>query len=427
MCLLAWFGSIAAAQTSNGKAAEPTAYGTRQDVMRFADELAARHHELDASWVREQLQRSRFVGVVQKLIMPPPAVNGKATVKNWAAYRARFVERERIAAGMAFWRANEQWLQRAEERWGVPAQVVVGVIGVETYYGRLTGSFRVIDALATLSFDFPTGRRDRTPFFRSELEQFLLWCARERCDPAQVQGSFAGAMGLPQFMPSSLNTWAVDFDGDGHVNLAGSAADAIGSVARYLNYFGWERASPTHFDVRAPDNPADRALLLGPDILPLFSADEFTERGATLPAEGRAHEGPLALVELHNGDTGTAQPRRRHAQLLGGDTLQLVELLRAGSDRLGRGRRRTHAQSQRRQQPVDESALTVATLHRVFVYGTLKEGFRNFHVNRGTRLPGEFVTEQAFPLYVIGEFGLAVAGSSAWPRSSRYGSGVRGR
>ena len=293
---------LAAAQTSNGKAAEPPAYGTRDDVMRFASEVAARHGELDARWLRERLQRARFVGSVQKLIMPPLTVDGKATVKNWGAYRTRFVERERIAAGVAFWRANEQWLQRAEERWGVPAQVIVGVIGVETYYGHLTGNYRVIDALATLSFDFPAGRRDRAPFFRGELEQFLLWCARERCDTAQVQGSFAGAMGLPQFMPSSLNTWAVDFDGDGHVNLAGSAADAIGSVARYLNYFGWERGLATHFDVRPPDDDSNRALLLGPDILPLFSADEFIERGATLTAEGRAHEGPLALVELHNGE-----------------------------------------------------------------------------------------------------------------------------
>jgi len=298
LVVLALAGCVAAAQAANGKNAEPPAYGARDDVMRFADELAARHAELDARWLREQLQRARMLETTRKLIMPPPT----GTVKNWAAYRARFIERDRIAAGAAFWRANAQWLQRAEERWGVPAQVIVGVIGVETYYGRLTGNVRVIDALATLSFDFPSGRRDRTPFFRSELEQFLLWCARERCDPAQVQGSFAGAMGLPQFMPGSVNRWAVDFDGDGHVNLAGSSADAIGSVAHYLNYFGWERGAPTHFDVRAPDDENNRALLLGPDILPLFSAEEFTERGATLPAEGRAHEGPLALVELLNGD-----------------------------------------------------------------------------------------------------------------------------
>lgn len=277
---------------------EPPAYGARDDVMRFADEVAARHAGLDRAWVREQLQRARQVERVRQLIMPPPS----GTAKNWAAYRARFVEGDRIAAGAAFWRDNARWLAQAEARWGVPAAVIVGVIGVETYYGRLTGGFRVIDALATLSFDFPTGRRDRTPFFRGELEQFLLWCARERCDITQVQGSFAGAMGLPQFMPGSINRWAVDFDGDGHVNLAASAADAIGSVARYLHYFGWQRGLRTHFDVRAPDDAASRALLLGPDILPLFSSEEFVERGATLSAEGRAHAGPLALVELQNGD-----------------------------------------------------------------------------------------------------------------------------
>lgn len=277
---------------------EPPAYGAREDLMRFADELAARHAGLDPAWLRSQLQRARKVERVQQLVMPPPA----GTAKNWAAYRARFVERDRIAAGLAFWRAHADWLTRAEARWGVPAQVIIGVIGVETYYGRLTGGFRVIDALATLAFDFPSGRRDRSAFFRGELEQFLLWCARERCDITQVQGSYAGAMGLPQFMPGSINRWAVDFDGDGHVDLATSAADAIGSVARYLNYFGWQRGAPTHFNVRAPDDAANRELLLGPDILPLFSAEEFVERGATLTAEGRAHAGPLALVELQNGD-----------------------------------------------------------------------------------------------------------------------------
>jgi membrane-bound lytic murein transglycosylase B len=266
--------------------------------MRFADELAARRPEVDAEWVKAQLARARHVAPVAKLIMPPPA----ATAKNWAAYRSRFIERERIAAGVAFWRRHAAWLDAAEQRWGVPPQIVVSVIGVETFYGRITGGFRVIDALATLAFDFPSGRRDRTPFFRDELEQFLLWCARERCDPAEVKGSFAGAMGLPQFMPGSINRWAVDFDANGHVDLAASAADAIGSVARYLHYFGWQRGLPTHFDVQPPDDAVQRAFLLGPDILPLFSADEFLERGATLGAAARAHDGPLALVELHNGD-----------------------------------------------------------------------------------------------------------------------------
>jgi membrane-bound lytic murein transglycosylase B len=261
-----------------------------------------RHPRLDASWVRAQLAGARRIEAVRQAIMPPPVVDGRATAKNWAAYRARFIEPRRIAAGLAFWRDNATWLERAEARWGVPARVVVGVIGVETFYGRMTGGFRVIDALATLAFDFPEGRRDRSAFFRSELEEFLLWCAREQCDTGQAQGSFAGAMGLPQFMPSSINRFAVDFDGDGHINLAASAPDAIGSVARYLHHFGWQAGQPTYFEVRPPEQTAERAWLLGPDILPLFSAEEFAAHGAVLSAAGRSYDGPLALVELLNGD-----------------------------------------------------------------------------------------------------------------------------
>jgi membrane-bound lytic murein transglycosylase B len=175
-------------------------------------------------------------------------------------------------------------------------------VGVETYYGRHTGNFRVIDALATLSFDFPTGRKDRSAFFRSELEAFLSWCAREGVDPQLQKGSFAGAMGLPQFMPSSIGKFAVDMDGDGHIDLQNSGADVVGSVARYLADAGWQRDMPTHFEVAVPVDASDRAVLLGPDILPSFSATQFAERGAELNDAGRRHIGPLALVELQNGD-----------------------------------------------------------------------------------------------------------------------------
>jgi membrane-bound lytic murein transglycosylase B len=194
-------------------APEPAAYGAREDVMRFADE-AAQRQGLEADWVRESLSRARFVPTVARLIMPPPA----GTAKNWAAYRGRFVEPRRIRAGLAFWQDNERWLQLAEERYGVPPAIVVGIVGVETIYGQQTGGFRVLDALATLSFDFPTGRRDRSAFFRSELENFLLMCRRESLDPTLPLGSYAGAMGLPQFMPSSVLKYGIDFDGDGHVD-----------------------------------------------------------------------------------------------------------------------------------------------------------------------------------------------------------------
>ncbi len=278
-------------------APEPTAYGSRDDVMRFADEAASRQG-LEADWVRESLARARFVPAVARLIMPPPA----GTAKNWAAYRGRFVEPRRIRAGLAFWQDNERWLQLAEERFGVPPAIIVGIVGVETIYGQQTGGFRVLDALATLSFDFPTGRRDRSAFFRSELESFLLMCRRESLDPALPLGSYAGAMGLPQFMPSSVLKYGIDFDGDGHVDLHASTADVIGSVANYLAAFGWERGGPTHFGVAAPVEVRDRALLLVPDILPSFSRDEFAERGAVLDEPGRAWDGKLALVELGNGD-----------------------------------------------------------------------------------------------------------------------------
>jgi lytic murein transglycosylase B len=281
-------------------------YGQRDDVMRFGAELAERHG-LDAAMVQAALQRARFVPSVAKFIMPPPA----GTAKNWALYRSRFIDATRIRAGVAFWRANEKWLKLAEELHGVPPEIVIGIIGVETIFGQQMGNFRVIDALATLAFDFPAGRKDRSAFFRDELEQFFVMCQSEGVNPLQQKGSFAGAMGMPQFMPSSFNKYAVDLDGDGHVDLRGSPADVIGSVAHYLAEFGWRRELPTRFEVAVPVDAADRAVLLAPDILPSFTPAEFTEHGAALdPAafaadvrlEASGGVGKLALVELQNGD-----------------------------------------------------------------------------------------------------------------------------
>lgn len=281
-------------------------YGARDDVMRFGAELATRQ-SLDIDAVQSALQRARFVPSVTRFIMPPPA----GTAKNWAAYRARFVEPIRIRAGVAFWRANEKWLQLAEEVYGVPPEIVVGIVGVETLWGQQMGSFRVIDALATLAFDFPTGRKDRSAFFRDELEAFFVMCKSEGLDPLAVKGSFAGAMGMPQFMPSSFNKYAVDLDGDGQVDLRGSAADVIGSVAHYLSEFGWRRGLPTRFGVAVPVDAAERALLLGPDIVPSFGVGDFVAHGAQLDATAFVTDarlqpggglGALALVELQNGD-----------------------------------------------------------------------------------------------------------------------------
>jgi membrane-bound lytic murein transglycosylase B len=273
-----------------------TTYAGHAAAATFAEELAATRG-LPLPWLRAQLVRAQRVEAVRRLVMPPPA----GVAKNWAAYRARFIEPQRIQAGVAFWRDHEAWLHEAHERWGVPGEVVVAIVGVETFYGRITGNFRLLDALSTLAFDFPPGRKDRSAFFRSELEEFFVLCAREGSDPQALKGSYAGAMGLPQFMPGSVNRYAVDFDGDGHIDLLKSPADVVGSVAHYLAVFGWERHLPTHYAVAAPVDSSDRAALLAPDILPTFTAAQFTERGAELPESARAHEGPLALVELQNG------------------------------------------------------------------------------------------------------------------------------
>ncbi|MBL8327943.1 MAG: lytic murein transglycosylase B [Rubrivivax sp.] len=283
-------------QTSANASRTGPLYAGREDVLRFAAELAERRG-WDRAWVERQLGQARQLAVVQRLIMPAPA----GTAKNWAAYRARFIEPRRIQAGMAFWDAHASALERAQARYGVPAELVVGIIGVETFYGRIMGDFRALDALATLSFDFPTGRRDRTPFFRSELEELLAFARRENIEPGSLKGSFAGALGLPQFMPGSINRHAVDFDGDGHIDLIANPVDAIGSVAHYLAAFGWQRGMPTHYEVTPPADEAARAVLLGPDILPSFSAAQMQELGAQLPPAARLHEGPMALVLLENG------------------------------------------------------------------------------------------------------------------------------
>ena len=267
--------------------------------MAAADDIAQRR-DLDREWVRQAIGQARYLPLVAKLIAPPPV----GTPKNWSAYRKRFIEPLRIQAGVRFWQANREALARAEAQFGVPAEIVVGIIGVETIYGQQTGGFRVMDALATLAFDFPASHpraKERAAYFKSELEQFLSQCKRTGQDPLAPLGSFAGAMGLPQFMPSSWNKYAIDFDGDSKVDLQNSAADSIGSVANYFKAFGWKPGVPPYFAVSFDETRLDKGTLLAPDILPSFSAASMADKGVLLDEAGRQHAGPLALVELQNG------------------------------------------------------------------------------------------------------------------------------
>ncbi|MBL0423177.1 lytic murein transglycosylase B [Ramlibacter sp. AW1] len=275
-------------------------YADHPEAMRFADEVAERRG-LDPAWTRRAIGQAQQLPLVQRLMQPAQP----GTRKNWAIYRSRFIDNFRINAGLRFWQENESWLAKAEREHGVPAEIIAGIIGVETIYGRQMGDFRVIDALSTLAFNHPENHpraAERAAYFRGELEQFLSTQHRRSLDPLEPLGSFAGATGMPQFMPSSWVKWAVDFDGDGRIDLRNSAADAIGSVANYLKGYGWQTGMPTHYPVRFDAETVDMDTLLAPDILPTFSAASFQAKGALLDGAAAGHAGPLALVELENGD-----------------------------------------------------------------------------------------------------------------------------
>ncbi|WP_310339671.1 lytic murein transglycosylase B [Rhodoferax saidenbachensis] len=274
-------------------------YATRPEVMLIADDIAQRRN-LDRDWVRNAVGQSRMVASVVRAITPPAV----GTPKNWALYRSRFVEPIRIRAGVKFWQDNRETLERAERETGVPASIIVGIIGVETIYGQQTGTYRVIDALTTLAFDFPGAhprKAERAAFFLSELEAFLSLTARTQTDPLALRGSYAGAMGLPQFMPSSWAKYAIDFDGDSRVDLFHSAPDVIGSVANYFVAYKWQRDLPTHYPVQLDPARLDRVTLLAPDIVPSFTPQAMADKGVLLDATALAHPGKLALVELQNG------------------------------------------------------------------------------------------------------------------------------
>ncbi len=268
-------------------------------VSLWATEAAQRLN-LDPAWVQKTMQKAQRLPLVEKLVLPAAS----PAAKDWGAYRARFIEPIRIQAGARFWLRHRATLEKAEREFGVPASIIVGIIGVETLYGQNTGNFRVLDALGTLAFHFPQAHpraAERQAFFRGELEQFLLLTSRSGANPLAVRGSYAGALGLPQFMPSSWAKFAVDYDGDGRIDLFTSPADAIGSVANYFKAFQWRPGMPTHYPVTLAPGQTDMDGLLAPDILPTFSVTQFVGKGAALEGAALQHPGPLALIELRNG------------------------------------------------------------------------------------------------------------------------------
>jgi membrane-bound lytic murein transglycosylase B len=277
---LAVFGALAAAggalraQTVNGETSGSLAYLERDEVQAYIDELV-RTHGIDRGWIEAAFEQARYSAQAEKLTTPSLT---PAAARNWLDYRARNVDERRIRDGTQFLRDERRALARAAERWGVPEEIIVGIIGVETVFGRNTGSFRTLDVLLTLSFDYTR----RAPMYREELAQFLLLCREQGLDPVAPRGSFAGAIGLPQFMPGSIRRWAVDFDGDGRVDLAASRADAIGSVANFLAAHGWQRDLPVQFRARADRDIADT---LGRGITALQAWRDVAALGVTIDGD----------------------------------------------------------------------------------------------------------------------------------------------
>ena len=216
--------------------------------------------------------------------------------KPWSEYRAIFITDKRIRDGAAFWHANESALSRAAATYGVAPEVIIAIIGVETSYGQITGGYRVIDALATLAFHYPGHDPARAGFFRTQLEQLLLIARDDHLDPLRLTGSYAGAMGMPQFMPESYRNLAVDFDGDGARDIWTDAVDAIGSVANYLHKNGWRQAGAVTSPAQIGN--ADPSTFLQSSIKPVYRLADLTAAGIT-PRERNMHpDEEAALFEL---------------------------------------------------------------------------------------------------------------------------------
>lgn len=258
------------------------------EIRAFVQEMAERHG-FESAVLEKAFRQTRHLESIIR------AMDAPATSLPFHEFRARHVTDSRIAGGLQFWSQHQALLEKAAAEYQVPPELIVATIGIETIFGRRTGNVAVLDALTTLAFGYPR----RAAFFRSELEQFLL-LARENGLPLNaVKGSFAGAIGIPQFMPSSYRKYAIDFDRDGMRDLRG-VADAIGSVANYYRNFGWKAGEAVIVPVDVGDTPLDALLSAG--ITPHLAVAEFRKRGV-VPLELVADDVPAALFSAQT-DSG---------------------------------------------------------------------------------------------------------------------------
>jgi membrane-bound lytic murein transglycosylase B len=267
---------------------EKTSFSTHPEVKVFIDEMVERH-DMDRQELQDLFAEVELRDDILRAISRP------AEGKPWHEYRPIFLTRSRIDGGVAFWNEHADILARAEKAFGVDAQVIVAIIGVETRYGGNTGSYRVLDALSTLAFEYPP----RAKFFRGELEQFLLLTREERVDRREARGSYAGAMGHGQFISSSYRNYAVDFDGDGRRDLWNSREDIIASVANYLSVHGWELGAPVAERVEPKTRPAEE--LTGAGIKPSLTLTQLKTAGIQSHQEEN-DDAMAALIALEQQD-----------------------------------------------------------------------------------------------------------------------------
>ncbi len=278
--LLLWFGAAPALS------AEPAAF--REGIQAFIDQ-----HAGQSGHTREALERILGRARYRQDIID--AMNRPAEAKPWHEYRKIFLTRDRIKKGVDFWAANADLLQQAADEYGVPPEIIVAIIGVETRYGGYMGSHRVLDALSTLAFAYPR----RADFFRDELEAFLRLVREQPIDPLKAVGSYAGAMGKPQFIPTSYLSFATDFDQDGAIDLFENNADIIGSVGHYFARHHWQPGASVAIPVHAPGD--DFRRFIGEELKPAFRLGELKAAGIEVVAVAGDND-PAQLLALEQPD-----------------------------------------------------------------------------------------------------------------------------
>lgn len=297
----------------------------RREVKDFIQEMNSRH-----GFSTEELSKWFADTQIKPAIIK--AISRPAEKKPWKDYRPIFITEARIDGGVEFWERNDALLTRAEQEYGVDPAIIVAIIGVETRYGRHKGSYRVMDSLSTLAFDYPP----RSKFFRSELEHYLLMTREEKVDPMSLTGSYAGAMGQPQFISSSYRHYAVDFNADGHRDIWNDAADAIGSVANYFKVHGWKAGAAVtqRLDV---STVTDKGLLEETQLQPTHSLASLKQLGLA-NIDASLDEQQLAAIINLEGSEGNEHwlglnnfytiTRYNHSALYAMAVYQLAEKIR---------------------------------------------------------------------------------------------------